>query len=192
MKVRTGFVSNSSSTSFIVAFPQDPYSIEVVHEMMFGNEHKEIRGDTPRGEFNTTTDGLSGFIYGQVEGYKDPYYNPQYPTGMVNLLKFTIRETDYCDLYRDEEYNCNVRCPKFNKCTQRLDPNNHRIRVIEQHDQINELLISVQMARDFIKHTEGYYYYLIDCGCQTKFGSFMEENHNVVFKNIPHILLGDL
>lgn len=37
MKVRKGFVSNSSSSSFIVAFPKAPSSKEEVQEMLFGN-----------------------------------------------------------------------------------------------------------------------------------------------------------
>ena len=36
MKIRTGFVSNSSSSSFIVAFPRKPKSKEDVLSMMFG------------------------------------------------------------------------------------------------------------------------------------------------------------
>ena len=35
MKLRNGFVSNSSSSSFIVAFPKKPDSVEVLMEMMF-------------------------------------------------------------------------------------------------------------------------------------------------------------
>ncbi|MFA5135247.1 MAG: hypothetical protein WC505_05715 [Patescibacteria group bacterium] len=38
MKIRTGFVSNSSSSSFIVIFPHDPTSAADVMEMMFGAE----------------------------------------------------------------------------------------------------------------------------------------------------------
>ena len=37
MKIRNGFVSNSSSSSFIVAFPEKPKSVEHVQQMMFGD-----------------------------------------------------------------------------------------------------------------------------------------------------------
>jgi len=37
MKIRQGFVSNSSSSSFVVAFPKKPESVEDVKDMMFGN-----------------------------------------------------------------------------------------------------------------------------------------------------------
>jgi hypothetical protein len=38
MKIRNGFVSNSSSSSFVVAFPKKPESVEDVKKMMFGKQ----------------------------------------------------------------------------------------------------------------------------------------------------------
>ena len=38
MKIRLGFVSNSSSSSFVVAFPRVPRSAKDVQEMVFGDE----------------------------------------------------------------------------------------------------------------------------------------------------------
>lgn len=38
MKIRHGFVSNSSSSSFIVAFPHKPKSAAELQKMLFGNE----------------------------------------------------------------------------------------------------------------------------------------------------------
>lgn len=38
MKIRNGFVSNSSSSSFVVAFPEKPTSVEHIREMMFKDE----------------------------------------------------------------------------------------------------------------------------------------------------------
>jgi hypothetical protein len=43
MKVRNGFVSNSSSSSFVVAFPKKPKSVEDVHKMMFDGEDGRIQ-----------------------------------------------------------------------------------------------------------------------------------------------------
>ena len=54
MKVRMGFISNSSSSSFIVGFPKVPKSIDELQEMLFGKEqvfpnpfyYPEHNGDT--------------------------------------------------------------------------------------------------------------------------------------------------
>jgi hypothetical protein len=43
MKTRNGFVSNSSSSSFVVAFPKKPKSFEDVHKMMFDGKDGGIQ-----------------------------------------------------------------------------------------------------------------------------------------------------
>lgn len=44
MKIRNGFVSNSSSSSFIVSFPKEPKSLEDVKNMLFPNGEKTYFG----------------------------------------------------------------------------------------------------------------------------------------------------
>jgi len=41
MKIRNGFVSNSSSSSFIVVFPKKPKSVNEVKKYLFGDENSE-------------------------------------------------------------------------------------------------------------------------------------------------------
>ena len=43
MKIRNGFVSNSSSSSFVVAFPKKPKSYDDVYEMMFNSKEGGIQ-----------------------------------------------------------------------------------------------------------------------------------------------------
>jgi hypothetical protein len=47
VKIRTGFVSNSSSSSFVVAFPEKPINVEHVKQMMFADE-KTLKFHTDR------------------------------------------------------------------------------------------------------------------------------------------------
>ena len=44
MKIRTGFVSNSSSSSFVVAFSHRPKSVKDLKEMMFGKQEWHYTG----------------------------------------------------------------------------------------------------------------------------------------------------
>ena len=46
MKVRKGFVSNSSSSSFVIALPKEPESMEETYEMLFGEEYDEEEAQT--------------------------------------------------------------------------------------------------------------------------------------------------
>ncbi len=54
MKVRTGFVSNSSSSSFVVAFPHKPKDIEDLKKMLFGKNEWHYAG-----------------FYARYQGYED-------------------------------------------------------------------------------------------------------------------------
>jgi hypothetical protein len=56
MKIRNGFVSNSSSSSFVVAFPKRPKNIHECHEMMFGPT-----------DWNAYVGTVNGFDLGKYE-----------------------------------------------------------------------------------------------------------------------------
>jgi len=73
MKIRTGFVSNSSSSSFLVAWDKKPESVEEVCEILFGNSslHSYYDDTFPTIElaeviFNDTTEASKDAIYDEV------------------------------------------------------------------------------------------------------------------------------
>ena len=53
MKIRNGFVSNSSSSSFVVAFPSIPKSVQELKEMLFGDEKTYSAGEWGEGKWST-------------------------------------------------------------------------------------------------------------------------------------------
>ena len=63
MKIRTGFISNSSSSSFIVVFPKKPQSADEVREMMFG-EKEYWKGES--------TKTIAEIVYREINHKEDP------------------------------------------------------------------------------------------------------------------------
>ncbi len=71
MKIRTGFVSNSSSSNFIVAFPHKPKSVEDVKEMMFGKQEwhfVDFYGG--KGICEVLTKDIAKSVFSDIEGRK--------------------------------------------------------------------------------------------------------------------------
>jgi len=62
MKIRNGFVSNSSSSSFLVVFPKEPKSINDVKEVVFNNQENFYYYDEV---FDTST--ASEMIWDQIK-----------------------------------------------------------------------------------------------------------------------------
>jgi len=72
MKTRTGFVSNSSSSSFVIGLKQRPKTWEDLHVSLFGNmDAKEIRPDwskpSEQPDFCATSHAVAQNIFNQIE-----------------------------------------------------------------------------------------------------------------------------
>jgi len=96
MKVRRGFVSNSSSSSFVIAFDHKPKSVEDLKEMMFGKQEWHYTGIYGTGEKDITTQRIAEAVFKDIEkkatkkqvyesirnGYFKPYMIPELFPGM--------------------------------------------------------------------------------------------------------------
>jgi hypothetical protein len=68
MKIRRGFVSNSSSSSFIVAFSKEPTSVEEVQQEVFGDI--KIIGDEYNNFITYSTYDLAEIIFKDIKSQK--------------------------------------------------------------------------------------------------------------------------
>ncbi len=68
MKIRNYFVSNSSSSSFVVAFPHKPKSIKDLKEMMFGKQEWHYTGCREEGSPNDcSTQNIAKAVFEDVK-----------------------------------------------------------------------------------------------------------------------------
>jgi len=67
MKIRNSFVSNSSSSSFVVGFKKHPQSVEEVHELLFGKESDTI---TLYDYYNLSTDDAAQIVFDDIKDQK--------------------------------------------------------------------------------------------------------------------------
>lgn len=65
MKIRTGFVSNSSSSSFVVAFPRKPESIADIKEFLFGD--RDADGSVTYYDYNVTMDEVARQVFNDMQ-----------------------------------------------------------------------------------------------------------------------------
>ena len=68
MKIRTGFVSNSSSSSFVVALPHKPKDVEDLKKMLFGKQEWFYRGYSyGDGSTDASTQGLAENVFSKIK-----------------------------------------------------------------------------------------------------------------------------
>lgn len=67
MKIRTGFVSNSSSSSFVVAFPHKPKDAEDVKKMLFGKQEWHYADCYSEKDADAPTLGIAKKVFSQVK-----------------------------------------------------------------------------------------------------------------------------
>lgn len=163
MKIRNGFVSNSSSSSFVVAFPEFPMNARHVKKMMFG-EQNSLEYETYKTKI--ISKNTEKFEYKGQTCYFDKTETEILKRSM-STLKIAKR------IYKDMETQvANDQKNIFDAFEKRS--------MFMKFEEANQKII-----KEFIDSTENKYIYTFN------YGSWGDELHQFiaihkVFRNLPH------
>lgn len=159
MKIRTGFVSNSSSSSFVVGFKTIPRSIEDVKKMLFGDREWYL---APYGDEKYTTERVAETVFNDMKG--------KLPLTRKAFIKAT---EDMADVDWDD------------KRFKIKGKNSHDITDWDKLHKFQQEE-SAKLAEEFLEKNEDYYFYEFSYADEN--GSYDGAlEHGDLFAKLPHI-----
>jgi hypothetical protein len=175
MKVRRGFVSNSSSSSFIVAFPRNPTSWQELQEWLFGQEQTHIMWDDDA----VPTADLAQIIWWNIqlaspmdgEWVQQELASAGGEYGQENPERRAERKA----LYKEE--------------CQDITPERKQEIADRLYDLDQEAAAQVYQATMAATMAGGAVAYRFSYGDHTKLGGHLD--HGDVFKNLPHVRINE-
>jgi hypothetical protein len=175
MKFRTGFVANSSSSSFIVAFAHRPKSVADLKEMMFGKQEWHYTGIYGDGETDISTQSIAEAVFEDVKkkatkkqvyesirnGYFKPYLIPELFPGIH------MSDTQGLSYQNKEE-------------KKEID------RIWKESDEINDAR-AMAIAEGFINGHDDKFIVVLRYSDEDS-GLFSILEHSGIFKRLDHII----
>lgn len=159
MKIRNGFISNSSSSSFIVAFPKIPESVKETKQIVFG-ERRTIK--FPWEETSSyTTEEAARRIFKDIST-REPLTTESQVAKILSYGEYE-NSLDY-DFFRYSKDNPAIDWNAYHKAREDSD---------------------LKYARQFIKDNEDLVFFEFTYSDSTEGESILE--HGDIFKNLPHI-----
>jgi hypothetical protein len=175
MKIRTGFVSNSSSSSFVVAFPYKPKSVEDLKTMMFGKQEWHYTGIYGAKDQDAPTQRIAESVFADIEkkatkkevfesirnGWFTPYLIPELFPG------HQMAETSHLSYQKEDE-------------RKEID------KIYKENDKINNQRAKA-IADAFVDgHKDKYIVVLSYCDEDGEWQSILE--HSGIFHRLDHII----
>ncbi len=177
MKIRTGFVSNSSSSSFVIAFPHRPKSVKDLKKIMFGKQEWHYVG-LYGGTQDTPVMPIIEAVFKEVKGKKsadkkkvyeaichgwfDSYIIPELFPGHMSSSERTLKLN-----YQDEKDRKEIN------------------RIWEETDKINNERANAIADAFMDAHKDSFLAVMEFCDNDSEFWSIME--HSGIFERVDHI-----
>lgn len=145
MKVRNGFVSNSSSSSFIVAFPEKIEMREQLKQFIFGDAefYEHPYADLYKIE-GYPVDEVIDVVLAQLQ---EPIDEFEIPNELLSGWIDEFPDFPYTGKYTDEDW--------------------------KEYDRKRKQ-VAAKVAKDFVHNNEGSFYYLFEFGDDTTMGAALE------------------
>jgi hypothetical protein len=165
VKIRAGFVSNSSSSSFVVAFPTIPHSVEEIKQLLFADKEIYSYEFSPKDE-SYTTQRVSETVASDMMSQSPVTYDEIVETircGHVNGMP----EFDYPSNLSQKDYH----------------------KWCEEHDKLC-YEFAKKTADEFIKQNKGKYFYIFHYADEDgSYGSALE--HGPLFDKMPCLAISN-
>ena len=198
MKTRTGFVSNSSSSSFIIGLSNKPSCVEDVHKELFDTDEVRELEALYDGDDTYTTLDVAQQVYEDISNQKPTNLdkgkkeileniNSGWFEGMPDYNYYDTESTKFRRKYREEtgeEIHYDKTPKDIWEKYQNLQKKESEERRAEEDKAANRLF---EKYRD--KFADKKIYFLSYSDNDGSFQSFME--HGGIFNNIPNITISN-
>lgn len=159
MKIRTGFVSNSSSSSFLVAFKEYPSNAKEVKNLLFGDS--DTYSDYPASI-------ISEIVFRDIRREDEIL-----ELNLENLCRSLVDSGGCFDGYPEWEYNSS-------ECDVSEYTGNYQIKITKA---------AMKIAKNFLKECEEETIYFTFNYADDNGPLFSAMEHGGLFKNLKHIVI---